>query len=294
MPQPIDIGPPSPTPIATPAPAIPEDLKLTGTAERDGARLSIRLARNPMPAGEATGLTVTITNTADDLLLYYPCGEIVPVDGTLSDAWRMGRDLRIPVRDWKSYLLDNDGFEPGAPPQILLLAKGHDGSSSGCGDVGLTATLDPGDSVRQRLSWNGLRFRDLGPPPTSKVDLTATLAFDRGAVLDEHPPEDRHIIEAHLDAWIEGPADPVLDPAEAVDVALTDARLTNLLATRELNNGNDGLLRYVAAAHRYWVGIVESGSLPIAHAHYLEIEAETGAILGFVERDWDYQVDGYP
>jgi len=293
-PGPIDVIPASPTPPSTPEPSIPDDLRLTSTAEANGVRVTLRLARNPMPAGERTSLTLTITNTGDDPLQYYPCGEVMPVSASLTDPFRSGRLLAGPAVEWKRFLLGQfDSEAPGAPT-ILFLADGQDGSSSGCGDVLIVTSLAPGKTVRQNVSWDGQRFRGLGPPRTSPIDLVGTFRFDRGDVLAENPPEDRQVVEVHLDAWIDGPGPPVLDPAEAVDIALTDARLTDVLARRELRNGNEGLVRYVAAIHRYRVGIVESGSLPVAQVHMLEIDAETGAIVDWIERDWDYSVDGYP
>jgi hypothetical protein len=44
----------------------------------------------------------------------------------------------------------------------------------------------------------------------------------------------------------------------------------------------------------YQIGMLESGNLPVARAHLVLVGARTGEIVGFVERDWDYDVDGYP
>jgi hypothetical protein len=40
--------------------------------------------------------------------------------------------------------------------------------------------------------------------------------------------------------------------------------------------------------------MLESGNLSVARAHLVLVGARTGEIVGFVERDWDYDVDGYP
>lgn len=40
--------------------------------------------------------------------------------------------------------------------------------------------------------------------------------------------------------------------------------------------------------------MLDSGSLPVSRAHLVLVDARTGAIAGFDERNWDYEVDGYP
>jgi hypothetical protein len=40
--------------------------------------------------------------------------------------------------------------------------------------------------------------------------------------------------------------------------------------------------------------MLESGDLPIARAHYTQVDALTGEVVGFVDRDWDYRVEGNP
>jgi hypothetical protein len=270
-------------------PTIPLDLPLSATIERDGIRLSIGLDRNPMPASVATWVTKTITNTADEPLSYFPCGEAMPVRAELPDPWRPGRVLPDPERAWKAYLLGQLDPVDGAP-LVVFLPAGLDGSSSGCGDVGIVEPLAPGATLRERARWDGLRFRQLGPPPTSRLDLTGTFDFQRADPL----PDDRQTIAIHLDAWIAGGADALLDPAEAVDVAISDPRLTAILAARDLRNGNEGVVRFDPMSGVYSIGMLESGALPVSRAHLTQVDARTGQIVGFVDRDWDYRVDGYP
>jgi len=40
--------------------------------------------------------------------------------------------------------------------------------------------------------------------------------------------------------------------------------------------------------------MLESGSLSVAQAHRVGVDARTGEIVSLVERDWSYRVDGYP
>jgi hypothetical protein len=278
----------------TPAPTVPAGLPTTAVAELDGVRITIELERNPMPAGQPTGITTTITNTGGDAVVYVPCGEIAYVSAAgVGPPWRPGRTLPNPAMTWKTYLLDHQGLRSN-DRYVLFYAAGQTGASSGCGDVAHVTTLAPGRTVHERQSWDGYAFRQLAPPPTAVIDLVARFEFDRGDPLAEHPPEDRHRLELHLETWIAGLPDTFLDPAEAVDIALTDPRLTALLASRDLRNGNEGVARFDSKTGNYQIGMLESGSLPVSRAHLVLVDARSGEIVGFVERDWDYDVDGYP
>jgi hypothetical protein len=291
---PLAVATPEPA-TPTPAPTIPTDLPRTAVVEQDGVRIAIDLDRNPMPAGQPTWVSTTVTNTGRDAVVYYPCGEAVVVSGRIAgDPWRPGRDLPQPALAWKAYLLESMRLEArDRDREVRFLIAGHDGSSSGCGDIAYTETLAPAASLHERSRWDGLSFRGLAPPPTASIDLVGSFPFDRGDPAVEHPPEDRHLLEVHLKTWIAGLPDAFLDPAEAVDIALADPRLTAVLASHELRNGNGGLVRFDPASGAYQVGLIEE-NLPTARAHLVLVDARTGVIVGFVERDWDFQVDGFP
>jgi hypothetical protein len=277
-----------------PDPSIPADLFRTAVVEQDGVRLRIELERNPMPAGEPTWVTSTVTNTGKDPVVYMPCGEAVNVGAAIvGPPWRHGQALSNPAMAWKEYLLSHQGLD-GDDRSLFFFAEGQTGASSGCGDIAHVKSLAPGATFRDRARWDGFAFRRLAPPPTARIDLVGKFEFDRGDLLAEHPPEDRHLLEAHLETWIEGLPDAFLDPAEAVDIALTEPRLTELLATRDLHNGNEGVALFDPKTGLYQIGMLESGSLPVSRAHLVLVDARTGEIVGFVERDWDYDVDGYP
>jgi hypothetical protein len=284
---------PEPTVELTPPPTVPANLGLIATEERDGVRVTIELERNPMPAGQPTWVTTAIKNTADDPVIYYPCGEAATVGATIADLpWRPGASLPNPAMAWKDYLTGGQGLEGGR--RVLFFPAGQDGAASGCGDIGHVATITPGATFRERARWDGLTFRRLNPPPTASIDLVGSFSFDRGDPRVEHLPEDRNLIEVHLDMWIAGLPDAFLDPAEAADIALTDARLTAVLASHDLRNGNEGVLLFDPKTGVYQIGLLESGNLPVSRVHLLLVDARTGEIVGFIERDWDYQVDGYP
>lgn len=296
-PSPATPPPPVLTPLpatATPEPSIPADLSRTAVVEQDGVRLRIELERNPMPAGEPTWVTSTVTNTGKDPVVYVPCGEAVNVGAaSVGPSWRHGQALPNPAMAWKAYLLSNYGLEDD-DRALFFFAAGQTGASSGCGDVAHVTSLAPGATFRDRARWDGLAFRRLAPPPTARIDLVGKFEFDRGDPLVEHPPEDGHLLEAHLETWIVGRPEAYLDPGEVADVALRDPRLTALLAARDLHNGNESVLIFDPVSATYQVGMLESGNLPVSRAHLLTIDPVTGEIEGWVERDWDYDVDGYP
>ena len=281
-------GEESPAPVS-PEPTIPANRERAASVERDGVRLTIELERNPMPAGRSTWIRKTVVNTGRHPLLYAPCGEAITAGGTIrDDPWRPGRELAPPLGEWKGYLLDHQGLR--SPDRyVIFLPDGLTGSSSGCGDVGTIATLAPGARLVERSRWDGLTFRRLAPPPTSRLDLVGRLAYRRG-----EPSADGQEIEVHLDAWIDGSGQRWLDPGEAADAALGDPRLTAILARLDLRNGNEGVALFDPATRRYSIGVLESGNLPVARAHLTLVDARTGDIVGFVDRDWDYAVDDYP
>jgi hypothetical protein len=216
------------------------------------------------------------------------------VDGLMPGLpWRPGLNLPDPAKAWKAYLIDVQGLRT-RDRAVLFLPQGQDGSSSGCGDIGYTNALAPGDTIHERARWDGFAFRGLAPPPTARLDLISSFSFDRGDPIVEHPPEDRQVLEVHLDTWMTGPPDAMLDPAEAADIALTDPRLTAVLASRDLHNGNEGVCRFDPVTGVYQIGMLESGDLPVARVHLVLVDGVTGENVGFVERDWNYDVDGFP
>src|SRR4029079_18816862 len=102
--------------------------------------------------------------------------------------------------------------------------------------------LAPGRALRERSSWDGLTFRRLAPPPTASVDLVGSFAYAHAARPDIEAP--RLQIEIHLQTWIDSRPERSLDPGEVADIALSDPRLRAVLASRELSNGNESVLRF--------------------------------------------------
>jgi hypothetical protein len=288
----LDPSAPPASIVATPAPTVPGALGRQVTIERDGLRVTLELDRNPMPAGEVTWVTKTVENVGADPIQYFPCGEAMSVTGLLQDRpWLPGAQLPNPQADWKKYLLQQVDVRDGKR-QVFFLPKGLTGSSSGCGDIGYVEILAPGKALSERSRWDGLTFRRLAPPPTTRVDLVGSFEYAHAAKPDIEAP--RLEIGIHLETWIDGRREAYLDPAEVADIALSEPRLRALLAARDLNNGNESVLRFDPVSATYQVGILDSGGLPVAQAHLLSIDAVTGEVVGWVERDWDYAIDDYP
>lgn len=274
----------------TPEPTIPARLPTAAVHEEHGVRITIELERNPMPAGQPTWVTTTVTNTGSGPLFWdSDCDAAVWVRGSVAQApWRNGVIHQEPLKTWKAYLLEHQGLSTVDRSVVFWPKSRVDQGEGACAEVGHLHRIDRGATLAQRARWDGFAFDLLTPPPQARIDLVGTFRYG--------PTEDSirtKLSEAHLDAWIAGLPDAFLDPAEAVDIALTDPRLTAVLASHELRNGNGGLVRFDPATGAYEIGLIEE-NLPTARAHVVLVDARTGRIVGFVERDWDFRVDGFP
>lgn len=188
-------------------------------------------------------------------------------------------------------MLSGQGLTDGTR-SIVFLAAGHDGAASGCGDIAQEHQLRAGEAFEQHLSWDGLAFRRLTPPPTAPVDLTGTFQYVRAG---EHVPPDlahRRTADVHLHAFVSGLRDRLADPGEAVDAALADPRLTAVLARTTLGDANQGVVRFDVARMAYDVGLLVER--PEDVVRLVSVDAESLAVLGYVERPWDFEVDGTP
>jgi hypothetical protein len=165
--------------------------------------------------------------------------------------------------------------------------------SYGCGDVGIEETIAPGATIEQRARWDGAAGLLLGPPPTGPIDVVGSFrhywrqSTGEPADLSALPP-----LEVRLPAWIDGRVTGIIDPAEAIDAALADQRFVDVLESRDLWNANEPVLRYDPAAAAWQVGLLDHGDHPIVHL--VTLDGHTGQNLGFVERAWDFDVDGFP
>lgn len=301
-PAPTGIDPsigPAPTTDPTATPTLPDDdLRRSAKTDKDGVRVSIVLERNPMPVGEPTWVTTRVTNTGTDDLIWFHdgCAITVGVSGKLRDVrWTLGDPLPDPAGAWKPFLTDGHGANVDRVTVYFTPAAHVGRGSIGCADIGITDRIPPGRTIEQRAQWNGLAYEQLIPPPTSEIDLVGTLRYYWRASDGEDPGDiTSRTIDVHLTAWIQGDGVARLGPWEAIDAALRDPRLLLALGDRQPGNGNSPLLRFDPSTGVYEIGIVQSGNLPVPRAIYAQIDAQSGAVVGLVERDWSYAVEGNP
>ncbi len=60
----------------------------------------------------------------------------------------------------------------------------------------------------------------------------------------------------------------------------------------DIGHGNEAVLRFDPGATAWQVGLLDHGDHPVVHL--LTIDSRTAVVTGFVEREWDFDVDGYP
>jgi len=287
-----------PTSVAT-LPSGPLDT--TALASLNGVQVTIELERNPMPAGEPTWVTTTVTNTgADDLIwLHGPCTHptTVTVGGTVDgQTWRGGGDQRGASLRFRSMALAQTGVADGAivisfVPEAFVGKKG----TYSCGDMGLESSLAPGKSIKQRARWDGEAGTLLGPPPTGRVELVGSFRdFWRRSAGEPTDLLTAPAIDVPLTAWIDGRIEGIIHPAEAIDAALHDRRLVAILETRDLGNANSPVIRYDPTAAVWQVGLLDYNDGGDPQVHLVIVDGHTGQILQFVERTWNFNVDGFP
>jgi len=282
--------PPSPAAVAAPPPA---ELPRIAAAEKNGVRVEIELERNPMPAGEWTGVRTRVTNLGGDALTWFHdgCATLVYVAGTLTG------------RQWRPGFWDFDGkigeFEDRAVEQashdgairITFLDKDLIGRGSyGCADIGMSDLIAPGDTIERRRIWDGFAGTLLSPPPGGLVRLTGTFGY---YWRDEAPADiTTQTISVELDAWIERLDDAYIHPSEAIDAALFDQRLADLISSRDLFNGNGPVVRFDPQRGDWMVGLLDD--YPESIVHLVVVDGRTGAREDWIERPWNRDVEGSP
>jgi hypothetical protein len=263
-------SPPSPrtaaVPSAVPRPPvegpIPEEESLPTTAsiERDGIRLSMELSANPMYAGKSVPFSITLENTGDEQLRWTNdgCDTNVSVVGRMADvladsAVAVDEDL-VAFRDWF-----REGISPGEP--IWLRASrslGPTRRSSGCADLGIGRSLDPGERATQRYAWDGWAAPRLGLPPNGPATWSASFGrWWRGDAEDEDPgAADRELVLELPASIVGGRRSDAISPAQAIDAALSHQPFTDWLVTRPVRNGADAVAEYDPATGLWVVGLL--------------------------------------
>jgi hypothetical protein len=301
QPVPVDATPaPSATAPAAPEPTAPADLPRTASVEQDGIRLDLRLAHNPMPAGEVAMMIASVTNTGSTPLHWVSdsCETLVAIEGTVTGVpWRMGVTHDGVAQTFKRYALGTfSNIEPPAPEVIEFRqvdAEGH--APEVCNFVAIDHTLGPGETVRATSAWDGLAARRLGLPAAGPMTITGTFGeYTREPLTTTTGPGAGSTVGVQLPAWITGGADAsLLSPPEVVDRVLTDPVFLAYLDTIEIGNGNAPFARYRPEDGEWDVGVLRYAGTGNT-LRYVRVDPSSGAILGSEDRAWDRERDGTP
>jgi hypothetical protein len=268
-----------------------------GVTERDRIRVRIELERNPLPAGERNWVEVSVTNRSKTDVTWFHDGCALPANvyGASQVAWSMGSGQHPQGRMFKTYALGGHIAQvPSAHGTIDFvreerLVKGQ----PGCADIGITDTIKPGRSIRQTLWWSGFTGGNWALPPTGPAAISVLAGYYwRGA--DEPEAIEDAAMALQLEAWISNGGDHLLSPAQAVDAALADPTFAAYLETQALANGREEIAWYDADRDLWEIGVMPWYETDPPRIHGVLVDAETGRILGTLERAWDEEKDHIP
>ena len=281
----------------TPTPTPPADaLGTVASVEQDGVRVTVELDRNPLPAGEQTAATTTVTNIGSDDLIWFHggCATTVSIFGAMADRQWRPVDHRHEGRagEFQAILMEDLGLTAPSIPIAFVPPENLGKGPIVCTMEGISERVAPGASIVQQLVFGGVAGSRFAAPPAGRVHFTATFGSYWRATTGE--PEDitDQQIEFPFDGWIESSDPERLEPAEAIDKALFEPQLLSLLEARELRNANTPTIRFDQPTNTWQVGLVDFTQPPIAHL--VLVDATTGDLVGWVERDWDFTSEGNP
>ena len=287
----------APTASPTPVPSMPADLSRTAVTVRDDIRVEIEVQRNPLPAGEPSWIKATVTNdgTTDVTWFHDGCANPVSTWGRSHVPWRMGMTHAEQAEMFKAYGLGGwlqDPPDPHASFSFVREERLHVGPT-GCADIGISDTIEPGDSITETRWWSGFAN------PTRALPLAGpvTILGHAGYYWRGDEPEDitSQAIELELDAWIVGGKGAErLSPAEAVDAALADPAFLAYLDTQNIANGRAQIVWYDAELDRWEIGVMPWYEDEPPRIHGVLVDAVKGEILGPLDRPWDQDVDPFP
>jgi hypothetical protein len=288
----------TPPPVDGPDATPPADLLLADSVERDGVRLTLEVERNPMPSGQWTRALATVTNVGSDNLVWFHdgCANPVWISGELTGQhWRPGFAQFVgKVAAFQERAVHDATFD-GAIRLGFLEEKWIGEGTHGCADIGMRDVVAPGDSLTAERVWDGQASGRLIPPPGGPATLTAAFGYYwRGDPNESRTMDGMATLELELPTWIERPAREFIHPAEAIDVALLDRRLQGVIAARDLWNANENLLRFDIERGVWEVGLLDHHGNGAGTLHAVEVDGRTGVRVRWVERPWDFDVDGYP
>jgi hypothetical protein len=66
----------------------------------------------------------------------------------------------------------------------------------------------------------------------------------------------------------------------------------DVLEHRDFRNSNEPVIRFDPVGSIWEIGLLDYGDQP--RVHFVLVDGASGQIVGFAERAWDFDVDGYP
>jgi hypothetical protein len=272
-----------------PTPTVPAGLRRNFIVERDGVRAAVHFRTMPLIAGRPNWLTTTVTNTGSDDLTWYHdgCATTIGGYGTMPDAMRTGADQIGNLAKFKQYALD---FPRNGSIYLHIVRPDEvRHGETGCDDIGLADTVKPGQTIRQRMGWNGLANGFLGLPPDGPV--TFSLKFEyygRGGLPHSQSPNNVLDIPAH--GWVTGgkSADR-LDAPEVVDAALRNPGFRAWAQALSIGYGNDLICWYRPADDIWWVGALfyhDTNGSSVGVFHIALVDPVTGDVREVIDRPW--------
>lgn len=298
-------GPSSPTPTgtptaspSTPAPEPSGALRRAALVDQDGVRLRVVLDRNPLPAGEVSWATIEVVNTGSDTLHFLRdgCQIVASLVGEGLGEWpgMPAADAPFP-RTFKGRVLS---FAIPRKPYLKFVGSDRVGrENTGCADLGVYMTLDPGQRWQERVRWSGFSHYRLTPPPAGRYEIRARFDHYWRASEGETPDaslwRDR-LVEVRFDAWVENDGPTLLSPEAVIDGALAYEPFARWISTQNLGNGRSEWFRYRLGDDVWEVGLVIWRD-PEPRLQYVAVDPVDGSVRGgLIDRAWDKEADGFP
>jgi hypothetical protein len=243
----------------------------------------MRIGLNPLYAGNQVSALTTIQNTGTTALhwLNDGCDTNAWISAEVASKWRESTlEVSAELAPYRQWL--RDAAYVDEPIRIVFDRGFRSSRFTGCADLGIGKELAPGRKVTQEAIWDGSAAWSLGLPPTAPATITAHFdRWSRNEKRDDHGKP----LEVSIDSWIlNGRPEDMLSPAEAIDAALKDERLTSWLITRPLHDSADAIAQYDRDLGLWAVGLLtyrDEGD-PILHAAFLD--PITGEVIAIREQ----------
>lgn len=267
------------------------------SAERDEIRVEIELQRNPLPAGQPSWVKVRVANEGRSPVTWFHdgCAQLAAVYGRSKVAWPMGVEQQGGAAAFKLNALGGySARDPDPDATITFVRKErlHVGPT-GCADIGISDTIEPGDALRQTFWWPGVSDRYRSLPPDGPATISAHAGYYwRGGEPANIPDQ---AFELEMDAWLTSPdAAARLSPARVIDAALADPRFAAYVETQDIGNGRATIAWYDVGRDLWEIGVMPWYEDDPPRIHGVLVDARSGEILGQLDRPWDRDVDPFP